>query len=297
MIKVAALLLFVASNVVGQEATFSISDLDGRTAEYEHRFSAHLTSDRGQQLAYPGGNEVDIEILGVWKSAETRTVNDSGKVVVTATVKDGDSWAKQNGNKLTFEQYPFNIEQLNNKSYSWELSPLGAADMKPDFRPWGIKQRTDVINDLAIIWFSGMSPVLPEGPVKEGDTWTGEQKIERPFYKLGARNKTFMLTLNSTYEVEKVSKKKGTTIVEVSEKREISFSGWVETVAFSVLLEEGSGKGAAEWEIDTDGLVRKCSFKMNVDRPLLRTYGAEHPVPDAESNYLLVYEAEMKKLK
>lgn len=297
MLKLAALIAICISSAQAQ-VEIKLTDLDGRTAEYEHKYSTHLTSDRGVQLAYGAGDEVDIEVLGSWKSQETRAVNDSGVVVSTTVIKDGDSWAKQNGRKLTFEQYPFNIGQMNDESYSWELTPGGVKNLKPDFRPWSIRQRTDTINELAMVWFPGIMPVLPDGPVKEGDTWEGESTVERRFYKLGAGDKSYKMTISSKYEVKKIEEKKGNAIVEIREEREIDYTGWVEVVSFSVLLEEGSGSGSADWEIDaTNGVVTKCEYKMNVNRPLLRTYGAEYPVPDAESNYLMVYDSQLKKLK
>ena len=114
----ALIVLLLSTGLIAQEqVTFSISDLEGKTAEHEYVFSSSLTSDRGDQLAYPGGGEVDVEIQGTWKTLQTRAVDDStGHVVATAKIKDGDSWAKMGGQKLTFEQYPFTIEQLNDLS-------------------------------------------------------------------------------------------------------------------------------------------------------------------------------------
>lgn len=298
MIRYATVALLLAATAAAEQVTFNITDLDGKTAEYQHRFSYHLTSDRGLQLAYPAGNDIDIEILGSWKSRERRTVNDSGVVVATAEILEGDSWAKLGGAKLTFEQFPFTFGQLNGQTFSWQLTPAGVDSLKPDFRPWTIRQRTDIINDLALMLFGGLMPVLPDGPVSEGDSWTGSQKIERPFYKLGARTKTFTIDMASKYTVTKVRKKGKNRIVEIEEERTFDYSGWAETVSFSVILESGKGSGVAEWEIDaTRGVVHACEYRMAVSRPILRRYGASDPVPDAESNLNLVYDVELKKLK
>ena len=292
-------MLILAANVMAQEVNFSVTDLDGKTAEHEFVFSTYLTSDRGEQLAYPGG-EIDIEIQGTWRSHQTRTKSDSGGVVANAVIKDGESWAKMAGSKLTFEQYPFTIEQLNDKSYSWKLDHAkGGHEIEADFRPWRIKERTDIVNDMVMIWQPALLPPLPEGPVNVGDTWTGESTVELPFYKLGARKKKFRFDYKSTLTLKSVKEKKGSKIAQIEEKREITaYYGWIETVNFSVLLVEGTGSGIANWEIDaTRGLVNKADYIMTVNRPILQRYGHSHAVPDANSNLNLLCQIKLKKLK
>jgi len=173
--------LLVTCVVAQESVSFQVTDLGGQTAEYEHRFSMYLTSDRGNELGFPG-SEVDVEILGSWKSLETRTQTDSGYVEVKSTIKDGDSWAKQSGQKLTFEQYPFSLGQLDGKVFTSRLDPLkGTSDLEPTFRIWQVKERTDIVNDIILLWSGGLLPTLPEGNVSPGDSWTGESEVERPF--------------------------------------------------------------------------------------------------------------------
>jgi hypothetical protein len=287
----------LCSPVLSQEAVVvTFDDLGGATAEYHHRFAVHLTSDRGEELTF-ATDEVDVEILGSWKSLETRAVDDSGRIVASSTIKDADSWAKQGGQKLTFEQYPYTLGQLNEKVFKWSLDQTGANDVKPDFRVYRIRERTDIVNDLQMIWCAGIRPSFPEEPLKVGSTWTGESTVERPFFQLGARKKKFSMTVTSKYEVKKIKKKGKRQILEIEEEREFTYSGWVETVPFSVLV-SGEGAGLAEWEFDaTRGVVAKCEYRMNVNKPQLQAFGADDPVLGTTSNMQIVYDSELKKLK
>jgi len=86
-------------------------------------------------------------------------------------------------------------------------------------------------------------------------------------------------------------------IVEVEEKREFDYSGMMETVPFSIIM-EGSGTGKADWEFEaTTGIVNKCRYTMDVNRPSLLPDGAAGPVSDVESNLKIVYDAKLKKLR
>ena len=291
------ILLFV-SGVGGQEAvSFEITDLGGRTAEYQHRFSMFLESDRGLELGFPGG-DVQVEILGSWNSFETRTMTESGSVAVRSTIKKGDSWAKQSGQKLTFEQFPFSLGQLDDKTFTWLHDPeKGVIEFQPDFRIWRIRNRTDIVNDIILLWSSGIFPALPEGKVSVGDSWTGEFVFEHPFYQLGSKRKKFHMDLKSTYTVKKIKKKGDQTIVELKEERTFDYSGWMETVSFSVTI-EGSGTGVGEWEVDaTSGLVKKFRYALDIDRPTLQPDGAARPVDETNSIMKVVYDAKLKKLK
>lgn len=292
-----AIQLFV-SCVVGQEAvSFEITDLGGRTAEYEHRFSMFLQSDRGQELNF-GAEDVEVEILGSWKSVETRTQTDSGYVAVRSTIKESDSWAMESGQKLTFERYPFSFGQLVDKTFTWRIDvEKGVTDFEPDFRPWRIRNRTDIVNDIILLWSSGVFPSLPERKVSVGDSWTGEFEVERPFYQMGTRTKKFHLGVKSTYTVKKIKKKGDRRIVEVNEERKIDYSGWMKTVNFSVTI-EGSGTGIGKWEIDaTSGVVNKLEYQMDVSRPTLQIERAPRPVRDTDSNLKIIYDVKLKKLK
>jgi hypothetical protein len=284
--------------VVAQESvSFNVTDLDGQTAEFAHRFSVYLTSDRGDELGFPGP-EVNIEILGSWKSIEKRTQTDSGYVEVTATIKEGDSWAKQVGQKLTFEQYPFSFGQLDNKVFKSRLYPFkGGSQIEPTFRVWQVRQRTDIVNDIIMLWTAGLLPAMPEGDVSVGDSWTGESDLERRFYMLGSRDKKFRLALKSTYKVKKIKNKGGKQIVEIEEKREFDYSSMVETVPFTAVI-VGSGTGTAGWEIDaTSGVVNKCQYTMDVNRPSIQPDGASRLVSDIDSNLKIIYDVQLKKLK
>ena len=292
------LVLLSGSPVVAQEGVaIALDDLNGATAEYAHRFSVHLTSDRGEELTF-SGNEVDVEILGSWKSIQTRTMDDSGRVAVSSTIKDGDSWALQMGQKLTFEQYPYTLGQLNDKVIKWTLDrTTGPNNLVPDFRVYRVRERTDIVNDIQMLLYAGIQPAVPDGPVSEGSSWTADRSLERPFFQLGARTKKFSMSIKSNYVVKKIKKKGKSQILQIEEKREFTYSGWVETVPFSVLV-TGEGTGLAEWEIDgTRGVVNKCEYTMNVNRPLLQAFGAENPVHGAVSNLKIVYDTQLKKLK
>ncbi len=297
MIHWLAFLICLSPLRAQETISFDLKEFGGGTAEHQHRFSAYLTSDRGEELTFPGG-EVEVEILGSWKSVETRAVSDSGQVSSRTVIKDADSWAKQSGCKLTFEQYPFTFGQLNDLAFNWSLDRnKGAYELLPDFRVYQIRKRTDIVNDLQLLLCSAILPALPDGPVSEGATWDGESEFERSFFQLGARRKKFTLKIRSQYKLVKIVKKGEKRIAEIEEKREFDYSGWMETVPFSVLV-EGPGTGTAEWEIDaTLGLVRRCEYTMNLNHPVLQPYGAPGPISGTDSNLKIVYDSKLKKLR
>lgn len=311
-ILISFLILGGGSIVTAQKVVVKMKNHAGAIATYKHSFRTRFKSDRSDLLASAntsvGGQEgnirnddVRLEITGEWRTEESWVPREkgsegSGEWKIVAKILESDSRATLNGEKIGYEKFPFTLEQLKNREFSFELSPAkGPSLMKPEFRPWQLHDRTDIVTDLFLVWASGISPSFPDYAIAEGDTWESEQTLKFPFYALEATAKEAAISVKSQYTVKKV--KKGGKIFEIAEDREVQYLGWTETSSFSVII-AGDGKGSATWEIDTEkGIVNKCRYQQFIGRPDISIYGENKVLEQVRAEYEMGYEMKLDKFK
>lgn len=220
---------------------------------------------------------------------------DSAKV--TARIDKAGSQATLSGERLTYEQFPYTLNMLNNLSFAWQIAPGGrATGFGPDFPAFKVERR-DMITDLRQVWMPGLVPVLPDQAVSVGYTWEGEQSIEVPFYKFSAGIEPSLMQFRSTYKVKKIKNKKGHQVVEIEEEREIRYRGWLHFEVVSLVI-DGKGTGHGNWEIDADrGLVLSHDMKIAVERPQVRLAGDPNPIEDIKAQIELIFSRKLDKLE
>lgn len=281
-----------------------LSHPEGRTVIYKHKYAFAYQSDRAELLIAGRTQQgsTDGQIQGEWKSHETiqpvvpvrGEEIEPGTVQVTATIKDGVNSFFFERKRLTYDQYPFTLDQLDNRQVFWRVAPDGSiGGFYPDFSPMEIN-RADIITDIWQVWIPELHPVLPKGAVGKDDTWTGEQRFERNFQMLDMAG---VVEFKSTYKVKKISKKKGRVVVELEEEREVRYKTWKEIKPMSIII-DGEGEGKGKWEIDvTRGLVLSHKSRMTITRPEIRLPHEKKPVDTIRAEVTMDYERKLDKVE
>ena len=275
---------------------------EGRTLKYKHTSSFEFNSDRAELLLLSGSGSARVVIDGEWRSLEeVRAVGPKegeeakeDDVGIRATIERADSRVAVGGQVLTYEQFPFTLDGLKGREFSWRVSPVKGrvSDFSPEFRPYELP-RQDMVTDLWQVWAPELYPALPEGPVGEGDTWTGAQTFET--YLTGATGKA-LVDLTSTYRVKKIQDKNGRAQVEIEEERKVRYRCWLHVELLSIIL-DGEGKGSGTWEIDTGlGIVVSHKGRMDIDRPEVTKLGETSPLSDIRADAKLMFKRELEKV-
>ena len=277
---------------------------DGRIAEYKNKYRFEYFSNRAELIVMQSGS-VRAIIESEWRSSEAvgpaETLPNEevpeGVIGVKAVITKAASSAIFLGEKQTYEQYPLTFEMFNDRSFKWRVTPAGVVEkFEPDFPAYRV-ERQDLITDIFQAWLPAMNPVLPDGPVGKGDTWTGERSFERRFFSMDMMGRTSVVNMKSTYEVKEVKQRKGHTEVKIHEGRELVFRGWMDVSSASLFL-EGSGIGEGQWVIDaSDGIVLEHKMHMDVDRPTVIKAGKKEPLADIHAELKIDVERKLQMLK
>jgi len=306
---VAAAVIFFAgiSDVVAESVALKLNDPIGRTASYRNKYSFEYYGNRAELIltSTSGSGSLRVNVDGEWRTREevvqpVALPNEEvpeGVVGVLAKVNNGSSRAVFMGERQTYEQYPFTLELLNDRAFSWRIMPDGTVDkFEPDFPSFRV-ERVDMITDLYQVWVPSLRPTLPENPVSVGDTWTGEHRYERPFASMDMMRRNSLVAFNSTYRVRDIKKRGGRVEVTIDETRDIEFQGWVQVSALS-LYYGGKGSGNGRWIIDaTQGVVMEHRMTINIDRPEVVKAREETPIPDIQAEVKIVIERRLDKLE
>ena len=290
-------LLGLFEPVVGQEkVSLRLLYPEGRTVRYKNKHSLYYFSDKGEIILASGS--FDARHYGEWQSREVVVPieGDGTGVRVVASISKAGSQATLMGSRLSYEDFPFTLDMLNDREFSWQVSPEGDINrFQPDFPAFKI-ERQDMITDLYQFWVPEIAPVLPEGPVGKGDTWQGEQVFERRFFSMDVGG-TCVTQFTSTYKVKKIKKKKGWTTVEIEEDRKVRYRGWFHIEALSLLI-DGEGSGNADWEIDVDrGLMLSHKMKIGIGEPQVTMAGQANPIEGIHAEIELVFSRKLDKVE
>ncbi len=267
---------------------------EGRIARYKNKYRLEYFSDKAEMILREGS--FGVQSYGEWRSREVVAVNDA-RAKVTAVVDKAGSQATLSGQRLTYEQFPYTLDRLNDLSFVWEFSPEGrAVEFEPDFPAFEVV-RKDMITDLRQIWMPGLAPVLPEQAVSVGYTWEGEQRIEAPFYNLDAGLEPSLVQFTSAYKLKKIKKQKGHRVAEIEEERKIHYRGWLHIKVVSLVI-DGKGTGHGNWEIDIDrGVVLGHAMKLSIGRPQVRLAGTPNPIEGIKAQIELIFSRKLDKLE
>ena len=292
-----------------ESVTIRLTFPEGRTAIYKHIYKCKYASDQAEhilpeRIARPG--RVGVELNGMWKSREqVRTTVGAPDAEATPTgvsmlakLDEATSRVVFGGQILSNEQWePYDLAALEGRKFSWRITPEGEVrDFKAEFREYEL-HRQDLVTDLGQLWMPEYHPTLPEGPVTVGDTWKGTRVFESRFLQgsVRRRHKALVNTVSS-YRLKKLGRKKGRMTVEIEEKREIDYTGWLFTAYVSVVL-RGEGTGLATWVIDVDrGLVLSEKTRMKLRRPEVFIPGRETSLGKVIADYRLDFERKLDKL-
>ncbi len=267
---------------------------EGRVVRYKNKYRLEYFSDKAEIILREG--TFGVQGYGEWRSREM-VVEGGDSAKVMAKVDKGGSQAMLSGERLTYEQFPYTLDLLNDLSFVWRIAPGGqAVEFDPDFSAYKA-ERKDMITDLRQVWMPGLAPVLPDHPVSVGDTWEGEQRIEVPFYDFDAGFEPSLVQFTSTYKLKKVKEQKGYRVVEIEEEREVYYRIWLHIEVLSLVI-DGTGSGNAEWEIDIDrGLVLSHNMKIGLGLPQVRMVGDPKPIEDIRAEVELVFSRKLDKLE
>ena len=293
-----------AMPIQAEKVTLSLKHPKGRTAEYKNKYRFEYFSNRAELIVMSTGT-MRTSIESEWTSEETITDPNflpqeeavEGVVGVNAKIKKAASAAIFLGEKQTYEQYPFTFEMFKDRAFKWRVTPENRVqNFDPVFPAYRV-ERQDLVTDIFQAWVPALNPILPDGPVGEGDTWTGEHAFERPFFSMDMMRRKSLVGLKSTYRVKEIKKRKGRVEVKIEEEREVEYKGWLDVSSASLFL-HGTGIGEGEWVIDaTNGIVLEHKMHMDVDRPTVIKAGQTEPLADIHAELKIDVERELKKLK
>ncbi len=267
---------------------------EGRVVRYKNKYRLEYFSDKAEIILREG--TFGVQGYGEWRSREM-VVEGGDSAKVMAKVDKGGSQATLSGERLTYEQFPYTLDLLNDLSFVWRIAPGGqVVEFDPDFSAYKA-ERKDMITDLRQVWMPSLAPVLPDQAVSVGDTWEGEQRIEVPFYDFDAGFEPSLVQFTSTYKLKKVKKQKGYRVVEIEEEREVHYRIWLHIEVLSLVI-DGTGSGNAEWEIDIDrGLVLSHNMKIGLGWPQVRMAGDPKPIDDIKAQIELIFSRKLDKLE
>ena len=276
------------------QVMLKLQNPEGRTVRYKNKYRLEYFSDKAEIILREG--TFGVQVYGEWRSREVVVeTGDSAKVM--AKVDKGGSQAMLSGERLTYEQFPYTLDLLNNLSFVWRIAPGGqAVEFDSDFSAYKA-ERKDMITDLRQVWMPSLAPVLPDQPVSVGDTWEGEHLIDAPFYDFDAGFEPSLVQFTSTYKLKKVKEQKGYRVVEIEEEREVHYRIWLHIEVVSLVI-DGKGSGNADWEIDIDrGLVLSHDMKIGLGWPQVRLAGTSDPVEDIKAQVELIFSRKLDKLE
>ena len=268
---------------------------EGRTVRYKNKYRLDYFSDKAEIILREGS--FTIQSYGEWRSREM-VVEGGDSAKVMAKVDKAGSQAMVSEERLTYEQFPYTLDLLNDLSFVWRIAPGGqVVEFDPEFSAFKARQRKDMITELRQIWMPGLAPVLPDQAVSVGDTWEGEQRIEVPFYDFDAGFEPSLVQFTSTYKLKKVKKQKGYRVVEIEEEREVHYRTWLYIAVISLVI-DGTGSGNADWEIDIDrGLVLSHNMKIALGWPQVRLAGTSKPIEDIKAQIEVIFSRKLDKLE
>ena len=295
------LLSMGASTRAADKVTLRVSYPDGRTIKYKHKYSFAYKSDRAEVIV-PGRTKRGFtsgEIRGEWRSRDIIRTGADGETDaqttrLVATVSKAVNGFFFENKRLTYDQFPYTLEQLDDREFTWFLSSDGTIQrFSPNFSPAELN-RPDILTDIWQVWTPELQPVLPQEPVGPGDTWTGELNFKTPVLRL---DDDAIVELKSKYKVKNVATKKGNKVVTFEEKREVRFRAPV-NIGSLYLVVDGTGEGKCTWVIDTDrGIVLSQKVRMNITRPQVRRIDHKKPVDNIRADINMSYERKLDKVE
>lgn len=295
------------SDVAAEPVALKLNDNLGRKALYRNKYSFEYYGNRAELIltSTSGSGSIRVNVDGEWRTQEevvppVALPNEEipeGVAGVLAKVNNGASRAVFLGERQTYEQYPFTLELLNDRAFTWRVMPDGTIDkFEPDFPAFRV-ERLDMITDIYQVWAPSLRPKLPDNPVSVGDTWTGSHRFERPFASMDMMRRNALVAFNSTYRVRDIRQRGGRVEVTIDETRDLEFQGWAQVSALS-LYYGGKGSGNGRWIIDaTRGVVMEHRMTMNIDRPQVIKAREETPIPDIQAEVKIVIERRLDKLE
>jgi hypothetical protein len=282
-----------------QMATVQIRYPEGRKTVYKNSFSVRYLSDSADKLLTGRDAQGGVTIFtrGEWKSTEVgyTEVSDmegplkEGEQGVLATLTESDNSLEFAGTRLAARQIPNPFTDLNDRQFAWRFNKKGETlEFHPRFKTYELANRS-MITDVYQLWMPDFCPVYPEGEVQKGDKWSGEQIL------LDSENAR--VKIRSTYEVKKVSEKKGTVVVEFEEKRDVDYIYIINSGSLAVQV-DGSGTGKGEWKIDaTNGVVLKHKMVTRIDRPAVSKAGQPEPIPEVRAEVQINFQRELDAIE
>ena len=274
---------------------------DGRTVKYKHKYSFAFKSDRSEVIV-PGRTKRGFtsgEIRGEWRSREivhagAEGESDENATRLVATVNKAVNGFFFENKRLTHDQFPYTLDQLDDWELTWFLSSDGTVERKSGNKSERDLNRPDILTDLWQIWTPELQPVLPPDPVGPGDTWTGETNFKTPILVL---DDEAIVELKSKYKVKNVGTKKGNKIVTFEEDRKVRFRAPVRIGSLQLVV-DGTGEGKGTWVIDaTRGIVISHKIRTNLTRPEVRRVDHLKPVDNIRAEIDLSYERKLDKVE
>ncbi|MDE3259240.1 MAG: hypothetical protein OYM47_15520 [Gemmatimonadota bacterium] len=297
-----AVLLSIGTSIQAREkVTLRVTYPDGRTVKYKHKYSVVFKSDRSEVIV-PGRTRRGFtsgEIRGEWRSREVIQAGANGETdaqttrLVARVSKAVNGFFFEN-KRLTHDQFPYTLEQLDDRELTWFLSPDGAIQrFSADFSERELN-RPDILTDLRQVWTPELHPVFPQEPVGPGDTWTGETNFKTPILVL---DDEAVVEFKSTYKVKNVTTKKGNKVVTLEEDRDVRFRASLNIGSLHLVV-DGTGEGKGTWVIDaTRGIVISHRIRTNLTRPEVRRVDHRKPVDNIRAEIDLSYERKLDKVE
>ena len=295
------LLSLGASSHAREKVTLQVTYPEGRTVKYKHKYSFAFKSDRSEVIV-PGRTQRGFtsgEIRGEWRSREVIRTGADGEsedvaARLVATVSKAVNGFFFENKRLTHDQFPYTLEQLDDWELTWFLSPDGAVQRHSSNNSARDLNRPDILTDLWQIWTPELKPILPENPVGPGDTWTGELNFRTPVMML---DDEAIVEIESTYKVKNVATKKGNKIVTFEEDRKVRFRAPVNIGSLQLVV-DGTGEGKGTWVVDaTRGIVVSHKVRTNLTRPEVRRVDHRKPVDNIRAEIDLSYERKLDKVE
>ena len=304
MLSVLCLALLLSSGAsirAADKVALQVTYPDGRTVKYKHKYSFTFKSDRSEVIV-PGRTKRGFtsgEIRGEWRSREIIHAGADGEssenaTRLVATVSKAVNGFFFENKRLTHDQFPYTLEQLDDWELTWFLSSDGTVERHSSNKSARELNRPDVLTDLLQIWTPELQPVLPPDPVGPGDTWTGETNFKTPILVL---DDEAIVELKSNYKVKNVGARKGNKIVTFEEDRKVRFRAPVRIGSLQLVV-DGSGEGKGTWVIDaTRGIVISHKIRTNLTRPEVRRVDHRKPVDNIRAEIDMSYERKLDKVE
>ncbi len=293
-----------ATETFGEPVTLELKYPMGRKLRYKNKYALEYYSNRAELIIMSAGS-MRVNVDGEWRSIEEVIVPvalpseevPEGTIGIRATINSGASRAIFLGERQTYEQYPFTLDLFNDRSFTWRITPdIRVGNFEPEFPAFKI-DRLDLITDLYQMWVPNMFPVLPDKPVSQGDSWTGEHRYERPFASMVMGKKKALVAFKSTFHVKEIKDRKDRVEMTITENSEIEYQGWLDVSAASIYY-GGKGTSGGQWVIDvTNGIVLEHKIHLDVDRPEIIKAGTTEPLSDVHAEIKIDMERKLEKIE